>query len=383
MIIGSMENKRIAIITHEYPPHRGGAGVYCEELAYAAKQIGSNIEVWAPRDAKNSDSFKVHRMPQKGSQDWICSLRLAKYIKNNSPDVDYLHFADPGALKALLRLGYFLKNIPPFIITIHGSELLLFTRNPLEKYLFRLALKKAKKIHVLSNHNKNVLESLFPEISEKVIKIPGAPARRVLPGPDSGIGKIFQHSIKQEKLVLLCVGRIHPRKGQLELLQAVEKLSDISKQKICCKFVGPIIRQGYFNKIKKFADACGCEVVFTGDLLDQELQQAYREADFFALTSIPRVKSVEGFGFVYLEASAHGLPIIAHKTGGVEDAVRDGKTGFLVSPSNPNDLTEKIELLINDENVRNSLAENSVSWANQHTWENVAHALYAPLVGSK
>ena len=111
-----MENKRIAIITHEYPPHRGGAGVYCEELAYAAKQIGSNIEVWAPRDAKNSDSFKVHKMPQKGSQDWICSLRLAKYIKKNSPHVDYLHFADPGALKALLRLGYFLKNIPPFII---------------------------------------------------------------------------------------------------------------------------------------------------------------------------------------------------------------------------------------------------------------------------
>ena len=67
----------------------------------------------------------------------------------------------------------------------------------------------------------------------------------------------------------------------------------------------------------------------------------------------------------------------------MEDAVRDGKTGFLVSPSNPNDLTEKIELLINDENARNSLAENGASWANQHTWENVARALYTPLVGYK
>jgi len=382
MIIGLMKNKRIAIITHEYPPDRGGAGVYCEELAYAAKKSGSNIEVWAPRDAKNSDTFKVQQMPQKGSQDWICSLRLAKYIKRNSPNVDYFHFADPGALKALLRLGYLLKNISPFIITIHGSELLLFTRNPLEKYLFQLALKKAKKIHVLSNHNQRILVGLFPEIAEKVIKIPGAPARRVLPGPDAGTGKTDQDSINQGKLVLLCVGRIHPRKGQLELLQAVEKLSEISKQKIRCKFVGPIIRKGYFNKIKKFADTCGCEVDFTGDLLDQELEQAYREADFFALTSIPKAKSVEGFGFVYLEASAHGLPIIAHKTGGVEDAVRDGKTGFLVNPANSNELTEKIELLINDEIVRKSLAENSASWANQHTWEKVARALYGQLSDS-
>ena len=322
-------------------------------------------------------------MPQKGSQGWICSLRLLKYIKKNYHNADYLHFADPGALKALIRFGYFLKNIPPFLITIHGSELLLFTRNSLEKFFFRLALHKAKKIHVLSNHNENVLKELFPEVSEKVRKVPGAPARRVLPTSDSGTDKTYQSSINQEKLVLLCVGRIHPRKGQLELLQAVEKLSDISKQKIRCKFVGPIIRQGYFNKIKKLAHSCGCEVVFTGSLLDQELQQAYTEADFFVLTSIPKAKSVEGFGFVYLEASSHGLPIIAHKTGGVEDVVRDGKTGFLISPANSNELTEKIELLINDENVRKSLAENSVSWANQHTWEKVAHALYKPLAGSE
>ena len=145
MMIGLMKNMKIAIITHEYPPHRGGAGVYCEELAYAAQKSGSNIEVWAPRDANNSDSFKVHRMPQKGSQDWICSLRLAKYIKKNSPNVDYLHFADPGALKALLWLGYFLKNIPPFIITIHGSELLLFTKTPWKNTSFGWLSKKRKK----------------------------------------------------------------------------------------------------------------------------------------------------------------------------------------------------------------------------------------------
>ena len=67
MIIVFMKNKRIAIITHEFPPYRGGAGVYCEELAYAAQRSGSNVEVWAPRNAKvRILSFKNTKDPRAG-----------------------------------------------------------------------------------------------------------------------------------------------------------------------------------------------------------------------------------------------------------------------------------------------------------------------------
>ena len=50
------------------------------------------------------------------------------------------------------------------------------------------------------------------------------------------------------------------------------------------------------------------------------------------MTSIDHRHSVEGFGLVYLEAAAHGLPVVAHAVGGVPEAVVDGVTGLLVPP---------------------------------------------------
>ena len=70
------------------------------------------------------------------------------------------------------------------------------------------------------------------------------------------------------------------------------------------------------------------EIDFLGDLKDEKLRNIYQESDIFILPSLPRAKSVEGFGFVYLEASSNGIPVIAHQTGGVEDAVLHNKTGF-------------------------------------------------------
>jgi phosphatidylinositol alpha-1,6-mannosyltransferase len=62
-------------------------------------------------------------------------------------------------------------------------------------------------------------------------------------------------------------------------------------------------------------------VRFLGNLPDAELDRVYAQADVFALTSIDHGHSVEGFGLVYLEASAHGLPVVAHRVGGVAEAV--------------------------------------------------------------
>mgnify|MGYP003350277809 CR=1 FL=1 len=60
---------------------------------------------------------------------------------------------------------------------------------------------------------------------------------------------------------------------------------------------------------------------FLGDVPDEELSRIYDRADIFAMTSINHGDSIEGFGLVYLEAAAHGLPIVAHDVGGVRDAV--------------------------------------------------------------
>ena len=189
-----------------------------------------------------------------------------------------------------------------------------FHANPIEAIFFRKLLRRAHKIHVLSKHNEERLVRFCPKTKPAIILAPGAPARNILPSPDSQ----DKRNYSKKKLILLCVGRIHPRKGQLELLQAVKALSDEKKANLTCWFAGPSTHKKYAKKLKEMSCSVGPKVKFLGDLSDEELRETYQQADIFALSSVPKSNSVEGFGFVYLEASAHGLPILAHRTGGVE-----------------------------------------------------------------
>jgi glycosyltransferase involved in cell wall biosynthesis len=118
-------------------------------------------------------------------------------------------------------------------------------------------------------------------------------------------------------------------------------------------------------------------VRFFGNIPDEELAQVYDRSDIFALTSINHGGSVEGFGLVYLEAAAHSLPIVAHRVGGVSEAVRDGVTGLLVTPDRPAELAAAFEKLIHDVPLRRRLGDAGRVWAARNCWEENASTLFA------
>jgi glycosyltransferase involved in cell wall biosynthesis len=89
-------------------------------------------------------------------------------------------------------------------------------------------------------------------------------------------------------------------------------------------------------------------------------------------------RSVEGFGLVYLEAAAHGLPVVAHDVGGVADAVIDGVTGLLVPPERPLQLAAAFEKLIHDPALRRRLGTAGREWAGRNCWRKSAEALFNP-----
>ena len=285
-----------------------------------------------------------------------------------------MHIAEPGALRAMIRFGWLLTSPKILIITLHGSEIPKFSRNPIEAIFFRKLLSRAHKIHVLSKHNEERLVRFCPETKPAIILAPGAPARNILPSADSQ----EKRNYSKKELTLLCVGRVHPRKGQLELLQAVKALPDEKKVNLTCWLAGPFTHKRYAHKLKDLANSVGCKIKFLGDLSDDELKKVYQKADIFALSSMPMSNSVEGFGFVYLEASAHGIPVLAHRTGGVKDAVLDGKTGLFANPKSPNDLIEKLDQLLSEPGLRETLGKNGRKWAAQHDWEKTADLLYKP-----
>ena len=362
----------IKLLTMEYSPTRGGAGVYCEELAHAMDVLEGNIEVLAPQGSYSESSVKLTQLPFKGSQDWWCSWKIRKFLNRQNLEKTNLHIGDPGALRAMIRFGWTIPKPYRLIVTIHGSEIPKFTKGPVERLFFKSFLKNADKVHVLSNYNKERLSRFCPDIKNKILLIPGAPARDILPKPNPVENKDYS----KKNLVLLCVGRIHPRKGQLLLLQAIEKLPGEIKERITCWFVGPQTKPGYAKKVIEKSSQVGCDVKFLGDLKSKDLKEAYQNADIFALTSIPMPSSVEGFGIVYLEASSHGLPVLAHRVGGVEDAILDGKTGLLSDPNKPDQLLENLKNLIEKPEKRKELGEAGAAWAAKHSWEKIAQRLY-------
>ena len=94
------------------------------------------------------------------------------------------------------------------------------------------------------------------------------------------------------------------------------------------------------------------------------------------MTSRQLDRSIEGFGLVYLEAAAHGLPVVAHHVGGVADAVVDGRTGLLVPENRPAQLAAAFERLIHDRDLRLRLGEAGREWARRNCWKASAEALF-------
>jgi glycosyltransferase involved in cell wall biosynthesis len=80
----------------------------------------------------------------------------------------------------------------------------------------------------------------------------------------------------------------------------------------------------------------------------------------------------EGWGLTVIESNACGTTVIGSNVPGLRDAIKDGETGLLYQYGNIKELSEKILLLINDEDLRNRLSKNAVEWASTFNWDLVA-----------
>jgi phosphatidylinositol alpha-1,6-mannosyltransferase len=109
----------------------------------------------------------------------------------------------------------------------------------------------------------------------------------------------------------------------------------------------------------------------------RELDAGYAEADIFAMTSVSHKLSIEGFGLVYLEAAAHGLPVVAHASVASAEAVVDGVTGLLVPPG----ILPPCRRLSRETDQRFRLAPLQLggagrAWARRHCWQDPPRQLF-------
>ena len=90
----------------------------------------------------------------------------------------------------------------------------------------------------------------------------------------------------------------------------------------------------------------------------------------------PDPKRVEGFGLVYLEAAAQGLPSLAAAAGGVPEVVVDGETGCVLSELTPDAVARHLAIWIRDPLVLESMAVKARARAREFTWDRCARQTY-------
>ena len=369
----------VFLITHEFFPKRGGIATFTEEIARATATLGYPIEVWAqsaPSGVEKTDwPFRLRRMPLKGTHDLACQLQLARELVRHRRDLRdaTVYLPEPGPMLAMMLLQFFQAFRPRrLVLTFHGSEILKFAGHPLRRWLAGQLIRRATRVSTLSNYTQELLLSHFPEAAEKIFLTPGALRSDFAvmpPKPDT----------RKNKIVILTVGRLHPRKGQLLTLQALQMLPAEIRGRLEYWVVGGQSKGNYERLLRSQAALQpDLAVRFFGNLPDEELTGVYDGADIFAMTSVNVGRSVEGFGLVYLEAAAHGLPVVAHDVGGVSEAVMDGVTGLLVPPNRPVQLAAAFEKLIYDPVLRKKLGAAGRDWAMRNCWKESAEALFNP-----
>jgi len=367
----------VYLITHEFYPVRGGIATFTEEIARASASLGYDVEVWAPSAPAETEKkwpFRLRRLPLKGTHGLRCQLQLAWQLVINRRRLRHatVYLPEPGPMLTMMLLQFFHAFRPRrMVLTFHGSEILRFAGNPFRRWLGRQLVRRATRISTLSLYTQDLLLKHFPEAEKKTFLTPGALRADFLLVSE-------RPSPVNDKIVILTVGRLHPRKGQLLTLQALQLLPADVRARIEYWIIGGQSKGRYEETLR----ACAAErpdlaVRFLGKLADADLAQVYESADIFAMTSVQHGESIEGFGLVYLEAAAHGLPVVAHDIGGVSEAVVDGETGLLVPCDRPLQLAAAFEKLIHDPELRAQFGAAGRVWSQRNSWKKSAQALFS------
>lgn len=367
----------LVLVTHEFYPHRGGIAVYAAEMARAAQELGYAVEVWAPALPAGVTEpdwpFAVRRLTMAGDHSLLSQWRMARCLSAEAEQLRnaILYIPEPGPLLAMLLLQYF-DTIRParLTLTFHGSEIQRLASRWALRWSTRHLLGRAERISVVSHYARDLLARHFPQAVDKVVVTPGALR------PNLRLSQSSPATVPGAKTVVLTVARLNPRKGQLEVIRALKALPSAQRASLEYWLVGAHGKENYDRLLNEEAATVDFPVRFLGDVPDEKLGEIYAQADVFAMTSMPHKQSVEGFGLVYLEAGAHGLPIVAHAIGGVPEAVVDGETGLLVPPGDTAALTAAFARLLADPALRRRFGEAGRERALARSWQDSAIALF-------
>ena len=265
-----------------------------------------------------------------------------------------------------------------YSVYVYGSETLRFGNSRMMSWLMKKVIEEAEELVPNSEFTMHEYKRWGISRDKMVTLVPGVDT--VFFHPEGKSRYLVEKHRLQDKQVIMTVGRLDERKGHDMVIRA---MAHVIKQ--FPNVVYMIVGKGREEqRLKNLADNLKLHdlVVFTGFVTDESLPDYYNLCDVFVLSnreteSHDQLKGdYEGFGVVFLEASACGKPVIAGKSGGSCEAVVDGVTGLMVDPRSEDDIAHAIERILEDKSFAGRLGMAGRNRAEKEfDWQHIAKTM--------
>lgn len=345
-----MTESRHLLVTNDFPPKIGGIQNYLWELWRRLPPDTFSVYTTPYPGATTFDArqaFSVERSPEPviGPYPWLIK-RLDAIAEAEGAGLILL---DPAIPLGIIgpRLGR------PYGVVLHGAEVTIPGRLPISRQLLANTLRSASLVIAAGHYALAEAERCAGKTLPAVVVPPGVDLDRFAPAEDKQRMAARRHlGLDDDDFVVATVNRLVPRKGMHQLVEAAGLLRqantsadhrgvdgdpdfDLGGRQLQV-LIGGTGRQE--RQLASLIEERRAPVRLMGRISDEEVVDLYHAADAMAMLCHDRWFGLEqeGFGIVFLEAAAAGIPQVAGRSGGAHEAVVDGETGVVVAdPEDP------------------------------------------------
>ncbi|MEN9643890.1 MAG: hypothetical protein RL238_559 [Actinomycetota bacterium] len=333
------------LVTNDFPPKIGGIQSLLWEWwrrlppdSFAV--LTSPYEGTAEFDAAQPFHIERTREPVLLPHPWMVQRvnRMAKEVG-----------ADLVVLDPALPLGLIGPSLDlPYDVVLHGAEVTVPGRLPLSKQTLGHVLRRARHIVAAGGYPAAEGEHAAGRKLPVTVVPPGVDTDRFRPLSETErLGARRHFGFADHAEVVVGISRLVPRKGFDTAIRAAALLKG-SRPDLVLAIAGGGRDEG---RLRQLAEQVKAPVVFLGRVSNDDLPRLYGCADVYTMLCRNRWAGLEqeGFGIVFLEAAACGVPQVAGDSGGAAEAVEDGVSGLVVrTPDDPREVASALERLLDD-----------------------------------
>ena len=342
------------LVTNDFPPKLGGIQSYLWELWRRLPPETATV-LTTPRDgARAFDAAQPMRVERDRARVLLPTASLVRRIDALAAEVD----ADLVLLDPALPLGQLGPRLErPYGVVLHGAEVTVPGRLPLARPLLARVLREARIVIAAGGYPAAEAERAAGRSLPSVIVPPGVDPDRFVPATAQDRARTrSRFGVDPDAFVVLGLSRLVPRKGFDVLIEAAAGLAP-AHPNLQVLVAGSGRDRG---RLERQAEQQGSPVRFLGRVPDADLADLHASADLFAMLCRDRWGGLEqeGFGIVFVEAAACGVPQIAGASGGAAEAVAHGETGLVIDrPDDVDAVAAAMRSLLDDPARRAAMAE--------------------------